>query len=66
VAVQALLPNALGQREFYLLGHHGEWPQLGAEVARVTCQVMSQSIVPEILAALPTLGAEVFDLSDKL
>jgi hypothetical protein len=54
----------LGQRDFYLLGHHGEWPQLGAEVARVTRQVMRQSTVPDMLRALPTLGADAFDLFD--
>ena len=64
VAVQPLPSSALGQREFYLLGHHGEWPQLGAEVAGVTRQVMRQNTVPDILRALPTLGVEVFDFLD--
>ncbi len=64
VAVLPLPPSALGQRDFYLLGHHGEWPQLGSEVARVTRQVMRQSTVPDILHALPTLGPGTFDLFD--
>lgn len=64
VAVFPLPPSALGQRDFYLLGHHGEWPQLGAEVARVTRQVMRQNTVPDILRAMPTLSADSFDLFD--
>jgi DNA-binding transcriptional LysR family regulator len=64
VAVFPLPPSALGQRDFYLLGHHGEWPLLGAEVVRVTRQVMRQSTVPDMLRALPTLGADTFDLFD--
>jgi DNA-binding transcriptional LysR family regulator len=64
VAVYPLPASSLGQREFYLLGHHGEWPKLAAEVARVTRQVMRQNTVPDILRALPTLGADTFDLFD--
>lgn len=64
VAIFPLEKSALGQREFYLLGHQGEWPQLGAEVARVTRQVMRQTTVPDILCALPTLGPDTFDFFD--
>lgn len=64
VAVYPLPASGLGQREFYLLGHHGEWPQLAAEVVRVTRQVMRQSTVPDMLRALPTLGSDAFDLVD--
>ena len=64
VAVYPLPASPLGQRDFYLLGHQGEWSQLGAEVARVTRQVMRQNTMPDILRALPTLGADAFDLFD--
>lgn len=60
VAVFPLAATALGQREFFLLEHQGEWQQLGDEIARVTRQVMQRSIVPAIHAALPGLGDETF------
>jgi len=62
VAVFPLPVTALGQREFFLLEHQGEWRQLGHDIARVTRQVMQRSIVPDIRAALPMLGDDVFEI----
>jgi DNA-binding transcriptional LysR family regulator len=65
VAVFPLPGNALGQREFFLLEHRGEWQQLGDEMARVTRQVMRQTIAPEIHAALPLLDEAGFDFFES-
>lgn len=62
VAVFQLAANALGQREFFLLEHRGEWQQLSQDIARVTRQVMQQTLVPDIRAALPVLGDDAFEI----
>lgn len=58
VAVFSLARTALGQREFFLLQHRGEWPQLADDMAQVTRQVVRHSLLPEMRAALPTLPDE--------
>jgi len=65
VQVLTLPATTLGQREFFLLGHHSEWQQLGEDIARVTRQVMRQNTVSALLAALPALGPEVFSFFDN-
>lgn len=60
VAVFPLDRTALGQREFFLLQHRGEWPQLAEDMARVTRQVVRHSLLPEMRAALPTLPDQAF------
>jgi len=62
VAVFPLAASALAQREFFLLEHRGEWQQLSQDMARVTRQVMQQTLVPDIRAALPTLGDDAFEI----
>lgn len=62
VAVLQLAANALGQREFFLLEHRGEWQQLSQDMARVARQVMQQTLVPDIRAALPALGDDAFEI----
>lgn len=63
VAVLALDRTALGQREFFLLQHRGEWPQLAEDVARVTRQVVRHSLLPEMRKALPSLPVQAFTFS---
>jgi len=62
VAVFPLAASALAQREFFLLEHRGEWQQLSQDMARVTRQVMQQTLVPDIRAALPALGDDAFEI----
>jgi len=62
VAVFPLTASALAQREFFLLEHRGEWQQLSQDMARVTRQVMQQTLVPDIRAALPALGDDAFEI----
>ncbi len=63
LAVFPLPASALGQRDFFLLGHQGEWNQLGSEIARVTRQVMLQQTLPAIRSALPALNDDVFEFA---
>jgi len=64
LAVFPLPAAALGQREFFLLEHRGEWDHLGDEITRVTRQVMQQQTLPDIRAALPSLTGDVFQFPD--
>jgi DNA-binding transcriptional LysR family regulator len=60
LAVFPLPAAALGQREFFLLEHQGEWNHLGDEITRVTRQVMQQQTLPDIRKTLPALPDDVF------
>lgn len=59
VQVLPLPPTRLGQRDFFLLSHSGEWGGLGDglddEVMRVTRQVLQRQTVPALRQLMPAL-----------
>lgn len=57
VQVLPLPPTRLGQRDFFLLSHTGEWDGLDDEVMRVTRQVLQRQTVPALRQLMPDLPA---------
>jgi DNA-binding transcriptional LysR family regulator len=55
VQVLPLPPSRLGQRDFFLLSHEGEWAGLDETIVRVTRQVLAQHTVPALRKLMPAL-----------
>ncbi len=55
VQVLALPSSRMGQRDFFLLSHEGEWDGLDQEIIRVTRQVLSRETLPAMRRLMPGL-----------
>ncbi|MBB1160367.1 LysR family transcriptional regulator [Aquariibacter albus] len=64
VTVLPLPPSRLGQREFFLLSHAGEWAGLDEEILRITRQVLRHEALPALRALMPALPADTLQIPE--